>query len=111
MVTKDNSRFNAMQNSKTKPSNPGPHLGANEALKSGKWLEVGAKGQAAVTRSMDACPSPLTELITSRLDWSFTAPAKKTLLHLNRQICYNYRSNTHRLLPSNKYWSISHHPK
>jgi len=39
-----------------------PHLGANEALNSGEWLEVGAKGQAAVTRSMDACPSPLTKI-------------------------------------------------
>ncbi|KAI9628453.1 hypothetical protein H4Q26_018054 [Puccinia striiformis f. sp. tritici PST-130] len=51
-----------LQKSKTKPSNPVPHLSANEALNSGEWLEVGAKGQAAVTRSMDACPSPLTEL-------------------------------------------------
>ncbi|KAA1132644.1 hypothetical protein PGTUg99_004273 [Puccinia graminis f. sp. tritici] len=51
-----------LQKSKTQPSNPLPHLSTNEALNSGEWLEVGAKGQAAVTRSMDACPSPLTEL-------------------------------------------------
>ncbi|OAV92452.1 hypothetical protein PTTG_06409 [Puccinia triticina 1-1 BBBD Race 1] len=51
-----------LQKSKTKTSDPLPHLSTNEALNSGEWLEVGAKGQAAVTRSMDACPSPLTEL-------------------------------------------------
>jgi ubiquitin carboxyl-terminal hydrolase 10 len=48
----DSSLQNKLFNSKTKPVKPPPHLSANEALNSGEWLEVGAKGQAAVTRSV-----------------------------------------------------------
>lgn len=47
-----------------RPSNRPPSnlISTRDALNSGEWLEVGAKGQAAITRSMDSSPSPLTEL-------------------------------------------------
>ncbi|PLW26150.1 hypothetical protein PCASD_23546 [Puccinia coronata f. sp. avenae] len=73
----DFSLQNKLFNSKTKPVKPPPHLSANEALNSGEWLEVGAKGQAAVTRSMDACPSPLTELFDLKTRSVLHRPGQK----------------------------------